>query len=158
MVTKKLHISSLEEFKITKVKDKEVYFTYKNTKYVIFSANVSIALYERIKTENGYDISLVSACIKKIDINNLIVDTISKNKPKNLTYSNINKPYFIKGLTLLGLVTSVYSNEYDNLKKKLQDIDNKIAELVLSKDTLTEDWLKTNNSTEEHVLKPINKN
>lgn len=140
----KLNITSLDKLQITKVKPWCINFKYDNTKYFLRSdsdEDCVMQLYRREPAgKDKYTNTLMSSVISCISLNSLIKSVGNKN---TLVYSQIDKEYFVKKLTELGLVEGIYDDKYQRYIKSREDIENQITELRKKQYELTKYWNKT---------------
>jgi hypothetical protein len=131
----KLNITDLSKLKITTVKGWVVNFTYDNEQYFLHDDSYEdrcIGLYHKLngrKSEwiNG-QISLTRP-IEYIRLNKGDKYKYSKDGKWNITYSHIDKDFFVKKLTYDGLIDSLFQEECERLKDVVKIKRQRIREL-----------------------------
>jgi hypothetical protein len=140
----KLIINDLTKLKITKVKGFCIYFEYNGAKYMLHDdsdEDACIGLYIR-DYDNPKHVTLINGEITCAHMYSFIKD-VSKKKPKTLTYSNIDREYFVKKLVENHLCAGKFEKEYQQYLDKCRDIDEKIIELNNIKAEHAKEWRHT---------------
>lgn len=139
-------ISDLRKLRIKKVKDYKVLFTYNNKEYLLLSekdGDSCLMLFERVKVkDNRYVLEHIANAITCLTPSDLIRD-ISKKKPKNITYCNIDREYFVKTLVECNLVTGKYNDKYREVQNKVDILQEEIRILQKQISSIYMDWRKT---------------
>ena len=140
----KLNITSLDKLQITKVKPWCINFNYDNKKYFLRTdsdEDCVMQLYRREPAgKDVYTNTLMYSIISCVSSNSLIKSVSTKS---NLVYSQIDKEYFVKKLTEVGLVDSMYSDKYKRYINSRQSIEAQIDELRKKQQELDKYWNKT---------------
>ena len=71
------------------------------------------------------------------------IKDVSKRHPRTVTYSNIDREYFVKALTELGFATGLYADEWAEKKQKIDDIKAEIARLNDQIKDINDEWFTT---------------
>lgn len=136
----KIEIKDLNKLKFKRVKSWSIKFAYEDETYLIHLCNApeednTLELYTFDCDENGkYHLDLLNANIATKTPMELIKDISNPfcNK-KTITYSNIDKQYFVKKLVELGWCKCAYNTEYqdyieevERLKSEIKALENKI--------------------------------
>lgn len=143
-----LNIEDIMQLRITKVTLRKLYFDYEDRHFAILDlsdANTSLLyFYERIFTnDHGFvKMRLISFTFRTIGILWFIKD-VSKRHPRTVTYSNIDREYFVKALTELGFATGLYADELAEKKQKIDDIRAEIARLNDQIKDINDEWFTT---------------
>ena len=151
MKKSKLNITDLRKLKIKKVSNFKLLFEYDGREYIIINDSgddCHISLYERIwvkKDASGRKQRCILehvagevTCRTPIDF----IKDISKRHPKNITYSNIDREYFVKMLAEMNFVGGKYTEEYKKLKEEQDKINEEIRKLQREVSELYKDWRK----------------
>lgn len=144
-MTNKLNIDNLYDIKITKVTDIKLYFTFKNEKYLLLYRPDAgrIALYHRKFEQHKAKAEIITS-VSAPGINSLI-KTVTPRKGDKIVYSQINREYFVKRLTELGLCKSIYTDRWNSINQEILSIDKQIRELEQQKSKLYLNWRDTQN-------------
>lgn len=152
---KKLEILNINSLKIRKVKCNKIYFDYFNRHYMILDNDelLRVSLYEREFNEFGYTKAHYMATSRfEINAMKFIKDISKNNSSENITYSNIDKEFFIKQLTLQGLIVGMYLAEYESneiekeeIRRSIKKLQYEIQEFNTKLINIDKNYLKTNN-------------
>lgn len=143
-----LNIKDIMQLRITKVTLRKLYFDYGDQHFAIIDlsdANNSLLyFYERIFTnDHGFvKMRFINFTYKSIGIPWFIKD-VSKRHPRTVTYSNIDREYFVKALTELGFATGLYADEWAEKKQKIDDIKAEIERLNDQIKDINDEWFTT---------------
>lgn len=142
----RLFIEDLSLLKITKITDYKIYFTYKSESYFILHSYNLLNLYKREIKNNKVTIDLYKSIkvISGFNIRYLYRD-ISLVITKNKVYNNIDREHFVKKLTEIDLIDSLYSREYTELQSRINEIDAQIQKLSAEKHELYRSWSEFHN-------------
>lgn len=144
----KINIKDLSLLRFKKCKQYKILFIYDKSEYLLISDNDDesyLSLYERVKVaDNRYTLKLIAGAITVYDAGDLIND-ISKRKPEHTVYSNIDREYFVKMLTSIGLIESLYSDEYRKVTDKIEKLRDEIFLLNTEINTNMAKYFKTRN-------------
>ena len=133
----KLEIKDLSLLKITKVKDWAIYFTYDNERYLLHGSSdggdYSMTLYLRvpISSDGKYKLEPLQGKYTSSDFVSgyIKVNTIGKGKSTTIHYSEIDKEFFVKQLTVNGFVSGVLDEKIDVIKIKNKTRQEEIKKL-----------------------------
>lgn len=143
-----LDIQDLSKLKITKVKDWAVSFKYEDKYYLLHGScddyEYGITLYEKINGNNRKLETIKGMLTSSDDVKHRYIRPINERwKGKSITYSHIDKEYFVKKLAWNGFCTSCFDEdiaerkdaiEYhhqaiNSLEKQIQNIRNDISKI-----------------------------
>lgn len=132
----KLLITDLSKIKITEVKDWVIYFSYNGEKYLLHGSSdgfdASVTLYKRLSIDDNkgkYKLEVIESMpSSSVYIRNEYIRYFGLDRNNTVSYSNIDKEYFIKKLSYNGFANNIYD---DLLKKKnnaIKDINKQIKD------------------------------
>lgn len=140
-----LTITDLTKLKFTKVKGWKVYFDYEDQHYMLLDdsdEDAHLSLYRR-KIDNGkVTVTWLNGKVTSLKIYSIIKD-ISKRRPTNLVYTNIDREYFVKKLVELGFTKGLFEKEYDNKQNQELKIKEEINRLNIKLLDTSKEWEKT---------------
>lgn len=143
-----LNIEDIMQLRITKVTPRKLYFDYEDRHFAILdvsNANTSLLYFCERTFTNDYgfvNIRFINFTYRPIGIPWFIKD-VSKRHPCTVTYSNIDREYFVKALIELGFATGLYADEWAEKKQKIDDIKAEIARLNDQIKDINDEWFKT---------------
>lgn len=140
-----LKITDLTKLKFTKVKGWKVYFDYEDQHYMLLDdsdEDAHLSLYRR-KIDNGkVTVTWLNGKVTSLNVYSIIKD-ISKRRPTNLVYANIDREYFVKKLVELGFTKGLFEKEYENKQNQELKIKEEIARLNTRLLDFAKNWEKT---------------
>lgn len=133
----KLEIKDISLLKIDKLKDWAVYFTYGNERYLLHGSSdggdYSMTLYLRVPIgEDGkFKLEPIQGKYTSNDsVSDYIkVNKLGKGKSKTIHYSEIDKEFFVKQLTVNGFVSGVLDEKINVIKLKNKTRQEEIKKL-----------------------------
>lgn len=141
-----LIIEDLKKLRITKVKTYKVTFKYEDREFIILDnssyGECGLVLMERVWVKDNRCVLNIIKCALTCRNPFDFIKDISKTKPNNVTYSNIDREYFVKMLAEMNFIGGKYADSYKELKEKQDKLNEKIRELQREVSNLYKEWRK----------------
>jgi hypothetical protein len=126
----KIKITDLRKLRIKRIRYDKVYFDYDGKHYLLVDdtdEDAHLSLYERELSNSKVRLTFLIGDIICGGTDQFIKD-ISKRRATHTVYSNIDREYFVKKLTVAGLVSGMYSEVYEDYKAEM----DKLAEQIMA--------------------------
>lgn len=153
----KLEITDLRLLRIRRVLDWKIYFDYNGEHYIIISdtdEDDHTSFYKReIDNQGKVTVHCLCGTFRHSCADTFIRD-VSKKHKGGLTYSNIDREFFVKQLVAFGFACGLFEKEYEDKEKRKAEIQTEINMLREKMQALERDW----NTTSGHGSKCYVKN
>ena len=139
-------INELSKLKFKKVKSYKVVFKHENREFILIDdssdGDCHLSMYERIWVKKDRCIIEQVAGAITCRVPSDLIRDISVKKPDNITYSNIDREYFVKMLAEMHFIEGKYYDEYKLLSNKADELNKQIRELQRQISNNYKDWRK----------------
>lgn len=146
MGTNKPIINDLSKLKFKRVKTYKVVFSYEDREFILIDdssdGDCHLSMLERIWVKKDRCIIEQVAGAITCRVPSDLIRDISVRKPNNVTYSNIDREYFVKMLAEMHFVEGKYCDEYKELSKEADELNRQIRELQRQISNNYKDWRK----------------
>ena len=142
----KLEITDLSLLRIRRVFDWKIYFDYNGEHYMIISdddEDIHTSFYKReIDSQGKVTMHCLCGVFRHCCANTFIRD-VSKTHKGGLTYSNIDREFFVKQLVAFGFAGGLFEKEYKYKEKRKAAIEKEIVKLREEMHVLENNWRTT---------------
>lgn len=143
-----INIKDLSKLRFTKVKPWKIVFYYEDTLYMLLDDSDddrSISLLKKVTRGGKETFDYINGKITLYSPMDLIKDISRKksSKVENITYSNIDREYFVKKLVELGFSTGLFESEYVGKEAEINKLRLKIKEFEAQIIDVNKRWNKT---------------
>lgn len=143
-----INIEDLMKLRFKKVKPWKVVFMYDNNLYMLLDDSDDerrLSLLKRVNRDGKDTFEYINGRATLYSLMDLIKDISRKksSKVENITYSNIDREYFVKKLVELGFSTGLFENIYKNKEEEIKRLRDEIKKLEAQIIDVNKCWDKT---------------
>lgn len=143
-----VNIKDISKLKFKKVKPWKITFFYEDTLYMILDDSGDerhLSLLKQVTHNGKKTFDYINGIITLYSPMDLIKDISRKKSTKveNITYSNIDREYFVKKLVELGFSSGLFETEYVSKQAEINKLKLRIKELEAQIVNVNKSWDKT---------------